>query len=205
MDVVITNTDINITATSEAVAPTQDAALDLILLDATKVQLFRTTGSAVRATITDPIIGPERSYLQVRLARAFPLSRADEYIGLRDEKDKDIGMMRTLMGIDRDSRKLIDEELARRYFVPCVQKIINLTEEAGNVTWEVETDKGRRKFIVQNMRESLFTIGPNRYLLTDKDGVRYEFPDVNQLEMPSAGGRVAQRAVALLNRTSTPS
>jgi hypothetical protein len=202
MEITITNTDVDITTENTATAQ-QDANFDLVLLNPTHVRLFRTGGSAVRATISDPVIGPERSYLRVFVARAFPLSKPSEFIGLRDEKDKDIGLMQTLAGMDKDSRTVLEEELERRYFVPQVRRVLSLKEEGGNVTWEVETDKGNRTFVVQNMRESLFTIGLDRYLLTDKDGVRYEFPDVRQLEMPQAGGKMAQRAAALLNRTSS--
>ena len=46
------------------------------------------------------------------------------------------------------------------------------------VTWEVETDKGPRRFLVRNLRDSTFPLGKNRLMMTDTDGNRYEFPDV---------------------------
>ena len=168
--------------TNTAVEAIADAAFDLILLDPVKVLFFRTGGSNVRATVTDPVIGGERTYLRVQLARAFPLSQPDRYIGLRDEKDKDIGMLATLTGLDADSRGILDEELNRRYFVPKIEKVMQVKEEFGTSTWDVQTDRGRRTFIVQNIRESVQTLSPTRLLVTDKDGTRYEFPDVDQLE-----------------------
>src|SRR5688572_17942074 len=109
--------------------PSPDANFDLVLLDPEKVTMFRTNGAAVRATVTDPIIGPERTYLRVQAARTFPLSQPDRYIGLRDDKDKEIGMLLTLDGLDRDSRTILEEELARRYFVPKILRIHSFTED----------------------------------------------------------------------------
>ena len=35
----------------------------------------------------------DRSWLEVRVARAYPFSDPDHYIGLRDGADKDIGLI----------------------------------------------------------------------------------------------------------------
>jgi hypothetical protein len=163
--------------------PPPDANFDLVLLDPAQVTLFRTNGAAVRATITDPVLGPERTYLRVQVARAFPLSLPDRYIGLRDDKDKEIGMLVTLDGLDRDSRAILDEELARRYFVPKILRFISFTEDFGNYTFTVETDRGESTFPVSNLRDSLTELLPRgRYLLTDREGERYEIPDIERLD-----------------------
>ena len=168
----------------DAITPA-DAAFDLILLDPAKVILFRTGGNLVRGTITDPIIGAERTFLRVQIARAFPLYDPDHYIGLRDEKDKDIGMLQNLDTLEAASRQIIAEELSRRYFLPKIARVRSVKEEFGTSTWEVDTDKGPRKFIVQNLRDSVQDLSPTRLLMTDKDGVRYEFPDTATLDPKS--------------------
>jgi hypothetical protein len=167
--------------------PSPDANFDLVLLDPEKVTLFRTEGAAVRATITDPILGPERTYIRVQAARAFPLSAPDKYIGLRDDKDKEIGILATLDGLSRESRAILDEELARRYFVPKILHFISFTEDFGNYTFTVETDRGARTFPVSNLRDSMTELLPRgRYLLTDRDGERYEIPDIERLDPKTA-------------------
>jgi hypothetical protein len=183
-----TDTDVAIaeeTATFVPPAEGADAAFELILLDPAKVKLFRTGGSTVRATITDPILGAERTYLRVQTGRAFPFSQPDRYIGLRDDKDKDIGMMPNLKGLDAESRRIVDEELERRYFIPRIEKVNSVKEEFGTTTWEVETNRGPRRFLVQRLRDSVQSIGPTRMLIIDKDGTRYEFPDTDKLDVAS--------------------
>lgn len=161
---------------------TVNTDFDLIFLDPTTVTLFRTGGSAVRATIADPRIGYERTYLVCQIARAYPLSMPDRYIGLRDAKDKDIGMLETLEGLDADSRKIVDEEIERRYFIPTITKVTKVKKEYDTVNFEVETDKGPRKFSVQNLKDSIQEVGKGRVLMTDRTGSRYNIPDVTKLD-----------------------
>ena len=144
------------------------------VLDPATVHLFRTHSSdtIVRATIDG-----DRSWRDVRIARAFPLSDPDRFIGLRDGRDKDIGIFETLHGLDAVSRDIVDGELERRYFVPQITKVTNVREEFGVVTWEVDTTKGHRRFLVRNMKDSTFTLGTSRVMMTDVDGNRYEIPD----------------------------
>jgi hypothetical protein len=168
---------------SEQTEPIADSNLDLILLDTSAIHFFRASGGTVRATINDPSLGGERTYIQVRIARAFPLSSPDNYIGLRDSQDKEIGMLQALDGLDAESRAIIAEELDRRYLVPVVTRILDIKEEKGGLVYfEVETNKGPRTFYVQNPRDSTQSITSTRLLITDKDGFRYEFPDISQME-----------------------
>ena len=145
-------------------------------LDAKTLRLFRThpEDATVRLTIEG-----DRSWREVRTARAFPFSDPDRYIGLRDGDDKDIGILTTLSDLDKESRAIVEEELERRYFTPRIERVLSVDEQFGVVTWEVETDRGPRRFLVRNLRDSTFPMGANRLMMTDTDGNRYEFPDVS--------------------------
>ena len=153
------------------------------VLDPKSLRLFRTSPSdtTVRATIEG-----DRSWREVRVARAFPLSDPGKYIGLRDGDDKDIGILETLHGLAAESCAVIDEELARRYFTPQITQVLTVSEEFGVVNWDVETTKGPRRFLVRNMKDNSYPLGPNRLMMTDSDGNRYEISDVRSLG-PKAG------------------
>ncbi len=148
------------------------------VLDPAAVRLFRTHAEDTTVRLT---IDGDRSWREVRIARAFPLSDPDRYIGLRDGNDKDIGILETLHGLDGESRSIIDEELERRYFTPQVTRVDFVEEAFGVVTWEVETTKGPRRFLVRNLKDSSYTLGSSRVMMTDVDGNRYEFPDPRAL------------------------
>ncbi len=149
---------------------------DIRVLNPAQVKLYRSApGDAlVRMTLNN-----ELSWRDVRIARAFPFSDPEHYIGLRTGEDKDIGMMIDLTGMDAESKSLVAQGLEQRYFTPKVEKVNSVVEQHGTSTWEVETDRGPRRFIVRNLRDSTNTIGPNRILMTDTEGNRYEFEDVN--------------------------
>jgi hypothetical protein len=187
MSVTFTDEDVPQVPPPDANAPEPtDVSVEYVAFNPSMVRLFRsgTPGDVtVRATVDDPAIGPARSWRRVQVARAFPLTKPDQYIGLRDGADKDIGMLPTLEGLDPESRKIVDEELTRRYFLPVILRVFAVKEEYGITTWDVDTDKGRRTFLVQNLRESVWEMVPGeRAIITDKDGLRYEFPDIRKLD-----------------------
>ena len=76
---------------------------------------------------------------------------------------------------------MIEEELERRYFTPQVTQVDSVDEAFGVVTWEVDTTKGPRRFLVRNLKDSSYTLGRSRVMMTDVDGKRYEFPDARAL------------------------
>ena len=156
----------------------EDNPFDIRLLDPKSVRLFRTNSDDSKVRLT---LEGELSWIDVRIARAYPFSDPDHYIGLRDGDDKDIGLLIDLRDVDACSRKIVEEELARRYFTPKVRRVISVTEEFRVVSWEVETDHGIHKFVVHNLRDNSYPIGPSRLMMTDTDGNRYEFPDTTAL------------------------
>ena len=144
-------------------------------LEPSRVRLFHTDtgGDAVRLTLEG-----EASWRSVKIARAFPFSDPDRFIGLRDEVDEDIGMIRDLNSLDPESRAVVLAELNRRYFTPKVTKVLSVSEKSGSATFDVETDRGPVRFVVRSLRDNSFSLGPNRLMLADSEGGRYEFPDI---------------------------
>jgi len=141
------------------------------------MKLFRTENGDSRVRLT---IGDDRTYLDVRIARAFPYTNPNQYIGFRDAAESDIGLIVEPSEFDAETQKIIKAELTRRYFTPRVKRVISVREEHGTVTFVVETDRGERRFVVRNLRDNAYPLGASRVLVTDTDGNRYEFPDINK-------------------------
>ncbi len=150
-------------------------------LDPSELRLFR-TGGVVRATIEG-----DRCWLKVDVARAFPVSDPEHYIGLLDGAGKDIGMIVDPSRLDADSRNVLVEELELRYFVPVVERILSVKEEFGAVYWQAETSRGRKEIVVRNLKDSTLELPGNRVIITDVDGNRFEFPDIGKLDGESFG------------------
>jgi len=121
-------------------------------------------------------------YERVNLHRAFPLSDCDSYISVRDSESKEIGIIESLREFDEATRRLITEELDRRYFAPVITSIRSIEEEFGYSYWDVMTDAGPRRFTVRRGHGSLLQIGDARVLVVDVDGNRYEIEDYTKLQ-----------------------
>ncbi len=159
----------------------EGAAFELRVLDPQQVKIFRVAG-VVRLTLEN-----NRSWTRAQPMRAFPLSNPDQYIGFLDVQNKDIGIITNPALLDAESRKIMEEELEKRYFVPLIRKVLSVKEEFGTVTWKVETDRGQRDIMVRNIRDNLQELSASRIIVTDVDGNRYEFPDISRIDGRSQG------------------
>jgi hypothetical protein len=161
--------------------PTDPSSFELRILDPKRIRVYRMAG-VPRLTLDN-----DRSWIKVSVARAFPLSDPDHYLGFLDGAGKDVGLLYDPSLLDPDSRKVVEEELEKRYFVPVVERVLTVKEEFGTVYWTVETDRGQKEIIVRNLRDNLQELSASRVILTDVDGNRFEFPDTGKLDGKSQG------------------
>jgi Domain of unknown function (DUF1854) len=117
----------------------------------------------------------------VRPLRAFPLTAPDRQIVLIDADDNELGVIRELQALDRESRKELEAELEVVYLVPRVKNIRSVLSRFGLTTWELETDRGVRTAHVKE-RTDIRPLPDGRIMLTDVDGVKYEIPPVEELD-----------------------
>lgn len=160
----------------------EDALLDasrLVLLDARKLRFWR-LGATLRLTIED-----DRSYPQVTVVRAFPLSDPGRYLSVRDGADREAGLIVDPGELRAEDRKIVAEELERRYLVPAVRRIVSVRERFGTVDWTVETDRGVCSFTTRNLPENVERPAPGRLILSDVDGNRYDIRSLDDLPRES--------------------
>ncbi len=149
-------------------------------VDMARVRLFREPRWMLRLTIDG-----DRSYTRVKVVRAAPLSHPRRYICLLDEKDEEVCMIPDLKELDEGMRAIVEEELDRRYLTSTVQRVLSMRNEFGTSYWDVETNRGRREFVVQNAAESAQWLGEHRLMLVDVDDNRFEIPDLRGLDKKS--------------------
>src|SRR5687767_10169762 len=98
-------------------------ASDLTVLESTGIRLLRAGG------ITRLTLEADRSWLRIAIARAFPISDPGHYVGFQDGAGKDIGILADPSELDAESRRILEDELELRYFVPVIQKVLSVKEE----------------------------------------------------------------------------
>jgi hypothetical protein len=157
-----------------ACAPIETA--DLRFLEPQRLS-FQRHGARLRLTIAG-----DCSYLDVTVLPAFPLSDPWRYVSVRYGDNKEVGIIADARALDDASRRLVEHDLERRYIVPVIRRVLAVKERFGTVDWTVDTDRGVRRFTTRNLRENLVQPAPNRYLITDVDGSRYDVRDLAALD-----------------------
>ena len=89
--------------------------------------------------------------------------------------------------LDEETQQIISEELDRRYLTSIVDRVNSVRNEYGTSYWEVETNRGSREFVVQNVSENAQWFGDYRLLLVDVDGNRFEIENLQALDRRSLG------------------
>jgi len=159
-----------------------DVATGIRYLDPANVRAVRPPGGT---HLRIELVG-DRTVLSGRLKRAFPLSDPTSYVSIQDGDGHEVGVLLTIEGLEKETRRLFDEQLDRRYFTPSIERILTLRQEAGMWKFSVETQRGPTEFFVRNWRDSAHEIAPNRWQINSVDGGRFEIPD---LEAIDAGSR----------------
>lgn len=154
--------------------------MDFSYLDLDKTRFETAPDGTLRVIAADDKCG-----LRLQALRAFPLTHPEEHIVLRDGAGKEIGVVRDLRELAEPAQSLVREELRRRYFLPVVTAIYDVTERFGSSVWELETDRGPCSVTTRAMNEAVFEVEPNRFLITDVENNRYEIKNLAALDAAS--------------------
>jgi hypothetical protein len=128
---------------------------------------------------------------RVIILRSFPISNPDEFLSVREPdsrekgRGKEIGMIRRIGDFDPETVKIINDELALRYFTPEITKILNVKEKFGYSYWETETTAGKVTFVLDNPFSNIRILEDGRVFISDMDGNAFTVPDPSKLDKAS--------------------
>jgi hypothetical protein len=146
-------------------------------VEPTEIKLFYYPKERLRVTL-----GNERSYLTVKPVWASPLSRPNAYLALLDGKGEEILMIPDPGALPAESRSALEHELWARNLTAVVTAIRHAKQEFGATYWSVDTDRGPRDFVTQNLQENAMWFSDTHLLLVDVDGNRFEILDTAALD-----------------------
>lgn len=126
-----------------------------------------------------------RCFENLEPIRLFPVSGITKYISLTDENGKEVAIIRDLDHLMPDSAEAVRKCLESYYIVPKIKKILSRVEKYGNITWTVDTDRGRHSFSILNTSIDIKTLYDGRILVRDSNDNRYEIEDVHKLDKDS--------------------
>ena len=151
-----------------------------LYLDPQSLTVEQAPDGTLRATLEG-----QKCATNVEVLRAFPISGEARDLILRDGGGKEIGILADLSAVEPTQRKLMEESLTKRYFLPKILKIHSIFERFGSAVWDVETDRGRTELNTKAMHEAVYEVSPTRFLLRDSGDNRFEIADLSQLDEAS--------------------
>lgn len=117
--------------------------------------------------------------------RALPATSPNQFISLRyaddDGQEHEVGMIGDLADWPAYHRSLLEQALARRYFVRVITAIDGIESKYGLLTFQVQTNRGPLCFTMRHSHSQAQEYGENGKLLLDVDDNRYLIPDVDAL------------------------
>lgn len=117
--------------------------------------------------------------------RAFPIQAPDDGVSLLSSDGHELAWIERLDDLPPAHQSLVREELARREFMPTLQRIVGVSSFSTPCTWTVETDRGRSDFVLRG-DEDIRRIGAhNSLLIADAHAIHYFVPDSLTLDAHS--------------------
>jgi len=124
-------------------------------------------------------------HIGVLPVRAFPIAAPDEGVSLVGPAGHELVWIARLSALPEAPRRLIEDELAAREFVPRIQRITQVSTFSTPSTWQVETDRGPATLVLKVEEDIRRLPERGRLLITSGHGVVFEVPDLMALDRHS--------------------
>lgn len=111
-----------------------------------------------------------------RVARAFPRSNPDRFVGLLGEDGLEIYLIEDPGTLDADSQEILNAALKDAYYIPRILEILSVAPRGTGGEWTVVTEDGEIVFRTQD-REALDGSEPPSITVTDENGRRFRIED----------------------------
>lgn len=129
-------------------------------------------------------------YEEVSLTRLQPFYCLDTYISVAfrnsEEEWIEIGVIKDLKEMREEQRRLCEDYLNFRYYVPLITKVYSIRDNRmGYLFVDAETTAGRKKIAVNDWWTNFRLNTSGILTVTDSDGNKYQIPDLTKLDAAS--------------------
>ncbi len=116
--------------------------------------------------------------------RAFPIAAPEQGIALMSADGHELAWIDRLANLPEEARRLIEEELAGREFMPEIRRIKHVSSFATPSAWEVETDRGDTRLVLKG-EEDIRRLAAGTLLIADSHGINFLIRDLQALDRHS--------------------
>ena len=170
-------------ARTEAEAPAYEhlETIDVRWLTPENTEVFEGTYSLLHCTVKNDTL-----YRGVFAVLMFPVSHPDQFVSLRfttrDDRVREIGIVRDLGEFPADARALMRASLNKQYHEQVIERVLAVKSKYGLLFFDVETQRGREQFTMPWRHDRAEDYSTNGKLLLDVFDNRYIIPDVLALQ-----------------------
>lgn len=119
-------------------------------------------------------------HADVDVLRAFPVSAPAGPVAVVGDNDAELVWIESLDAVAPELRRLIEEELGRREFLPTIERILTVSD-GEPAEWSVLTDRGPHRFTVGHA-DDILRLPDGGAAITDTFGLRYTIPSIARLD-----------------------
>lgn len=117
-----------------------------------------------------------------RVVWTRPLSERDGPVSIMmAEKKRELAFLPTLDVLPEESRRVALEELSAGAVLPIINEIHRVRPRFGNYYWDVETNMGRKTFLLASPETNTYRPRPDVIVVKDVAGNCYEISSVSGL------------------------
>jgi hypothetical protein len=116
--------------------------------------------------------------------RAFPITDPARWVSICDAHGAELAFIDDLQDLPPSFCTVLIDDMARRNFVPVVERIVSVSAESEPSDWDVATDRGMTRFTLAN-DDDVRPLGRHGATIVDTHGMRYLVPDLNALDTAS--------------------
>ncbi len=125
----------------------------------------------------------EKNPTPVKILLLRPISDRSGPVSIHDtNSNKEIAVLSSLEQLDEQSRTLAVADINQRYRIPQISKVHSCTVTRGNRYWDVNTDKGRTRFLINDPAKHITWLNEQHLIIRDVSGCHYEISNVNDLD-----------------------
>lgn len=116
--------------------------------------------------------------------RAFPISDPHHGIALVSAEGHELAWIENEAALSEATRVLLQQELARREFMPEIRRICSVSSFATPSVWWVETERGGTRLTLKS-EEDIRSLGDAALLIADSHGIHYLIRNSTELDAAS--------------------
>ena len=159
--------------------------IDINIIDISKAE-FYVSESGFAGLIYD---GEDHKH--ITLKRALPIDKPMEYISIADQKNNEVGIIKSVNELSGKQYDIVVNELNRRYYCPDILEVKSVKDKLGYVYMELvicvpgSDRKYSKNCAIKDVNKNIRMLSDDSLIIFDVDGNRFSISSLSKLDKNS--------------------